>query len=96
MPRSSRNWIASSATFPYENASARDRWSRASRSGRQADALRSYQSARAVLADELGLEPSHELRMLETSILRQDESIVAARKQYPRACVRISGHRSHR
>ena len=83
MPRSSRNWIASSATFPYENASACEQMVALVWSGRQADALRSYQSARAVLADELGLEPSHELRMLETSILRQDESIVAAAEAVP-------------
>lgn len=46
------------------------------RSGRQADALRAYQSARAVLAEELGLEPSQELRALEAAILQQDEAIV--------------------
>ena len=47
-----------------------------SRSGRQTEALRSYRSARAVLGDELGLEPSPELRALETAILRQDEATV--------------------
>ena len=46
------------------------------RSGRQAEALRSYQSARAVLGDELGLEPSEELRALEAAILQQDEAVV--------------------
>ena len=46
------------------------------RSGRQADALRAYQSARSTLADELGLEPSQELRDLETAILRQDPAVV--------------------
>jgi predicted ATPase len=47
-----------------------------SRSGRQAEALRSYESARIVLADEVGLEPSPELRALETAILRQDDATV--------------------
>jgi predicted ATPase len=47
-----------------------------SRSGRQTEALRSYRSARAVLGDELGLEPSPELRALETAILRQDKATV--------------------
>jgi predicted ATPase/DNA-binding SARP family transcriptional activator len=47
-----------------------------SRSGRQTEALRSYESARAVLADEVGLEPSPELRALETAILRQDDTTV--------------------
>jgi DNA-binding SARP family transcriptional activator len=41
------------------------------RSGRQADALRAYQRARKLLADELGLEPGTELRELESAILRQ-------------------------
>ena len=40
--------------------------------GRQADALRLYQELRARLADELGLEPSPELRDLEARILAQD------------------------
>jgi YVTN family beta-propeller protein len=42
------------------------------RSGRQADALRAYQTARRTLGDELGLEPGPELRELEAAILRQD------------------------
>ena len=41
------------------------------RSGRQADALAAYRDARAAL-DELGLEPSAELRALEQQILLQD------------------------
>jgi predicted ATPase len=46
------------------------------RSGRQADALRSFQDARLVLGEELGLEPSRELRDLERAILLQDDAIV--------------------
>src|SRR5262245_33647248 len=46
------------------------------RSGRQADALRAYQSARDVLVAELGLEPSEELRELEAAILQGDETVV--------------------
>jgi DNA-binding SARP family transcriptional activator/tetratricopeptide (TPR) repeat protein len=45
------------------------------RAGRQANALEVYQDARRVLMDELGLEPSEELRMLQQSILRQDPSL---------------------
>jgi DNA-binding SARP family transcriptional activator len=41
-----------------------------SRAGRQAEALESYREARTMLADELGLEPSRELRELERDILR--------------------------
>jgi DNA-binding SARP family transcriptional activator len=48
------------------------------RAGRQADALDAYQDARRVLMDELGLEPSEELRSLQQSILRQDVSLGAA------------------
>ncbi len=44
------------------------------RSGRQADALAAYRDARAAL-DELGLEPSTELRTLEQQILRQDPAL---------------------
>src|SRR5262249_21265282 len=43
------------------------------RSGRQNDALAVYRAGRRLLADELGLEPSPELRRLEQSILRQDD-----------------------
>jgi YVTN family beta-propeller protein len=42
------------------------------RSGRQADALGAYRAARRTLGDDLGLEPSPELRELEAAILRQD------------------------
>ena len=42
------------------------------RSGRQAEALAAYQDARRALVDELGIDPSRELRELESAILRQD------------------------
>ncbi|MBO3748510.1 winged helix-turn-helix domain-containing protein [Streptosporangiaceae bacterium NEAU-GS5] len=42
------------------------------RSGRQADALAAYHRLRQTLADELGIDPSAELRDLEGAILRQD------------------------
>jgi predicted ATPase/DNA-binding SARP family transcriptional activator len=45
------------------------------RSGRQADALRAFQSASTRLGQELGIEPSLELRRLEEAILLQDRSI---------------------
>ncbi len=47
------------------------------RAGRQADALEAYQDARRVLLDELGLEPSEELRGLQQAILQQDASLGA-------------------
>jgi DNA-binding SARP family transcriptional activator len=45
------------------------------RSGRQAEALDVYRRTRTLLDDELGLEPSPELRELEQAILRQDDAL---------------------
>jgi DNA-binding SARP family transcriptional activator len=45
------------------------------RSGRQAEALDTYQVARRALVDELGIEPSAALSELELAILRQDPSL---------------------
>lgn len=45
------------------------------RSGRQAEALDAYRSARRELSEELGLEPSEELKRLEQAILRQDPAL---------------------
>jgi predicted ATPase/DNA-binding SARP family transcriptional activator len=55
------------------------------RQDRQADALRAYQQARTVLADELGLEPGPELRDLEAKILQHDASLgPSSRNTYSR------------
>jgi len=45
------------------------------RSGRQADALETYHTARDRLIDELGLEPGPELKELERAILAQDPAL---------------------
>lgn len=45
------------------------------RSGRQADALEVLRKVREVLDEELGLEPSAELRDLQTAVLRQDPEL---------------------
>jgi DNA-binding SARP family transcriptional activator/pimeloyl-ACP methyl ester carboxylesterase len=45
------------------------------RSGRQAEALASYQAFRRMLDDELGIEPTTALRKLEQSMLRQDPEL---------------------
>ena len=49
------------------------------REGRQADALEAYRRAYAAFADELGVEPSPELRELERAILRHDPSLAPVR-----------------
>jgi hypothetical protein len=46
--------------------------------GHQGEALRTLHRARTVLASELGLDPGPDLVALETAILRQDPSLVAA------------------
>jgi len=50
------------------------------RSGRQAEALETYRQARATL-DELGIEPSEQLRRLEKQILTQDRALDTPRRQ---------------
>ena len=67
------------------------------RSGRQADALRAYQTARRTLADELGLEPGPELRELEAAILRHDARLSPNGSTAPTAdepAERLSRHRA--
>jgi predicted ATPase/DNA-binding SARP family transcriptional activator len=48
------------------------------RAGRQSDALRAYRDGRAILGEELGLEPGPELRRLEVAILAQDPTLDGA------------------
>ena len=45
------------------------------RCGRQAEALEAYRRARAVLVDEVGVEPGPELRRLHDAILQQESSL---------------------
>jgi DNA-binding SARP family transcriptional activator len=45
------------------------------RSGRQAEALETYQMMRRALVDELGIEPSPALQELERAMLRQDPAL---------------------
>ena len=47
------------------------------RSGRQADALSAYRSAREALVDGLGIEPGDELKALERQVLDHDPALAA-------------------
>jgi WD40 repeat protein/DNA-binding SARP family transcriptional activator len=47
------------------------------RADRQADALAAYSRARDVLDEELGVEPSSELRRLQLQVLEQDSALLA-------------------
>ncbi|MGY1704136.1 BTAD domain-containing putative transcriptional regulator [Geodermatophilus sp. SYSU D00697] len=48
------------------------------RAGRQGEALDVLRATRARIADELGLDPSPELRELESAVLRQDRGLAPA------------------
>lgn len=63
------------ARNPYRERLRRQLMVALYRSGRQADALSAYQAARRALVDELGLEPSRELREMEAAILVQDPTL---------------------
>ena len=58
------------------------------RSDRQAEALGAYQRVRRVLAEELGIEPSHALVQLEEQILLQDPVLDLCTIEVPRAVTR--------
>src|SRR5262245_45586459 len=53
------------------------------RSVRQAEALDAYQDVRGTLVEELGIEPSHELRDLHRRILAQDPVLDVGREYEP-------------
>jgi predicted ATPase len=67
---------ALTGTHPHRERFHAQRMLAPYRAGRQADALAAYRDARDAL-DELGLEPTAELRGLEQRILRQDPDLEA-------------------
>jgi predicted ATPase/DNA-binding SARP family transcriptional activator len=65
------------AEHPYRER-LREQWILALyRAGRQKDALDAYRETRALLIDELGVEPGAALQELERAVLRQDASLAA-------------------
>jgi DNA-binding SARP family transcriptional activator len=58
------------------------------RSGRQVEALDVYHEARRTLAEELGLEPSEQLRRLQQAILQQDSALDVPAERSGRAPAR--------
>jgi len=73
-----REWVARLETMVAEEPLRERRWALLMvalyRGGRQADALRAYQRARAALG-ELGLEPGPELRATERAVSGHDERL---------------------
>src|SRR5436190_2287859 len=65
------------AEHPYRDRLRQQQVLALYRSGRQKEALEAYQAARHGLVEELGIEPSPELRELERAILRQDPALAA-------------------
>jgi DNA-binding SARP family transcriptional activator/DNA-binding beta-propeller fold protein YncE len=63
------------AEHPYREGFRRQLILALYRSGRQAEALAAYRSARRTMIEELGVEPGPELRELEASILRHDAAL---------------------
>ena len=69
------------ARFPLRERLRRQSMLALYRSGRHADALAVYQDFRRTLDDDLGLEPSLELRELQGLILNQDPSLELPRRR---------------
>ena len=59
------------------------------RAGRQVEALEVFRQARDSLIDELGLEPSADLRAVELAILRQDPDLARQATQHESAALMI-------
>ena len=74
-----RELIADLETSVSEEPLREKRWAQLMtalyRSGRQADALRTFQRLKTLLSDELGIEPSADLVQLEQDILLQETTL---------------------
>lgn len=78
-PRAADDVVARADQAVIEEPLRERRWAQLMlalyRAGRQAEALSAYQRLRGMLVDELGIEPSSELRDLESRILAQDPTL---------------------
>jgi DNA-binding SARP family transcriptional activator len=72
------------AEHPHRERLCRQRMVALYRCGRQAEALEAYQVARRALVEELGIEPSKELRELHQQILNQDAALELESRPVPR------------
>ncbi len=79
---------------PYRERSVEQLMVALYRSGRQAEALRAYERHRRTVADELGIEPSPELRRLEEQILLHDDRMVAGDRGSRRPLLVDADHRN--
>ncbi|RKE20501.1 AfsR/SARP family transcriptional regulator [Streptomyces sp. TLI_171] len=71
------------AEYPLRDSLRRSLMTALCRSGRQADALAVYEEGRRFLADELGLEPSPQLRALQAEILADGPGVHGAATREP-------------
>ena len=78
------------AAYPYREGLQSALMTALYRCGRHTDALRSYRAFRNVLVEDLGLEPSRELREHEGRILRHDPALDAPMSGRP-----LRGYRLH-
>ena len=85
---------ALAAAHPHRERLQAQRMLALYRAGRQADALAAYREARDAL-DELGLEPSAELRRVERRMLEQDPTLDLPERDatLPRAATALIGRR---
>lgn len=65
------------AQFPFRETPIRLLMTALYRSGRQADALKTYRAFAALVGEELGIEPSPELRRLEEQVLLHDMGVAS-------------------